>query len=120
MFRKDKRNAWFRCVETFDCSAPNESVHFKFDRFHVEETYDYLVIGYPNQFDHYYDYNFGSVGHGIEKPTSRTGLMLHGQQQTGIWVNAQSIPTFNIYFYRNLLKYLYKMNIKKYLKSIEK
>ena len=92
--------------KTFDCSAPNESVHFKFDRFDVEDYWNYLVIGYPNQFDYYYDNNFGSIDHGIQKPTFRTGLMLDGRQQTSIWVNAQSIQPFNIYFYMIFLKSL--------------
>ena len=100
-------NPWLRCVETFECSNQNETVHFKFDRFDVEHGFDYFVIGYPSQFDdHYdefYDYYFGSIEQEFESPNYRTGLMLHGQQQTDIWVNAESIPVFNIYFYRNAL-----------------
>ena len=100
-------------MQTFDCSNPNESVHFKFDRFDTEYEFDYLVIGYPTQFDNYYDAHFGSVDHDFEIPTFRTGLMLHGHQQTDIWVNAESIPMFNIYFVRNATKIYFTVKILK-------
>ena len=96
-----------RCSEIFSCSDSFKTVHFKFDRFDVEARYDYLVIGYPNRFDNYYDAHFGSVNIDFESPTEKEGLMLDGQQPTDIWVNAQSIPNFNIYFYRNVLKVLW-------------
>ena len=84
-----------------------ETVHFKFDRFDTENGYDYLVIGFPSEFDYAHYYNFESYGIDIEKPADQIGLILDGSQQTGIWVNAQSIPLFNIYFYRHALKRLF-------------
>ena len=92
-----------RCAENFSCHG-TETVHFKFDRFGTEYNYDYLVIGFPSQFDNYYDDHFEPYYTDVEKPADQIGLMMHGSQQTGIWVNAQSIPSFNIYFYRNVLK----------------
>ena len=91
-----------RCAENFSCHG-TETVHFKFDRFDTENGYDYFVIGFPSEFEYYYNY-FESVGIEIEKPADQIGLIMDGSQQTGIWVNAQSIPSFNIYFYRNVLK----------------
>ena len=91
-----------RCAENFSCQDPTESVHFKFDRFDTESGYDYLVIGSPksNQLDDYY-YMYYEY---IYIPADQNGLILDGSQQTGIWVNAQSIPLFNIYFYRHALR----------------
>ena len=93
-------------MENFYCSDLNETVHFKFDRFSIEQDYDYLVLGFPNGFDAYYEYYFGSVDNDFESPTFKIGLKLGTQQTTDIWVNAQSIPNFNIYFYRNVSKIL--------------
>ena len=61
-------------------------MHFKFDRFATERDYDYFHIGYRRWQD------------GFEP-----GLILDGNQQTDIWVNADSIPDFNIYFERKAL-----------------
>ena len=96
-----------RCVESFSCENSTETVHFKFDRFDVEENYDYLVIGNPIRFGNYHDYHFGSIEgfesfENIDNPDSQIGVILHGSQITGTWVNAQSIPTFNIYFFRKV------------------
>ena len=64
------------------------------------------MIGYPNRFDIFYESHFGTLDNDFESPTDKAGLMLDGEQDTDIWVNAQSIPNFNIYFYRNVLKIL--------------
>ena len=69
----------------FTCDDPTTTVHFKFDRFATERNYDYFHIGYLNQ-------------DGFEP-----GLVLDGNQQTEIWVNADSIPDFNVYFERKAL-----------------
>ena len=90
----------------FGCTNPNETVHFKFDRFETEGGYDYFVIGNPYQFDAYYEANFTEDTDYLddyrENTNNRTGLMLDGNQQTGIWVTADSIQNFDIYFYRTV------------------
>ena len=53
-----------------------------FDRFNTERNYDYLDIGHDKQI----------------------GLRLDVNQQTGLWVNAESIPDFNNYFYRKAFR----------------
>ena len=58
---------------SFTCDDPEKTVHFKFDRFHTEYSYDFLFID---------------------------NLELTGYQQTDIWVNAESISDFDIYFHR--------------------
>ena len=88
----------------FGCMNSNETVHFMFDRFQTESGYDYFVIGNPYEFDHYYDYYFAEdtdyLSDYREKPYNRTGFMLDGSQPTGIWVTAESILNFDIYFTR--------------------
>ena len=80
----------------------NETVHFKFERFETENRYDYFVIGNPYEFDEYYEQFFleDDLSDYRDKPYDRTGLMLDGRQQTDIWVNAESIINFDIYFFR--------------------
>ena len=85
---------------------PNETVHFMFDRFETESGYDYFVIGNPYEFDYLYENNFAEdtdyLSDYREKPYNRTGLILDGRQQTEIWVSAESIQNFDIYFYRRV------------------
>ena len=81
----------------------NETVHFKFERFETERGYDYLVIGNPYEFDDHYEDFFMEYDYPSDyrtKPYNRTGLILDGTQQTDIWVNAESINSFDIYFFR--------------------
>ena len=90
----------------FGCTNSNETVHFMFERFVTEERYDYFVIGNPYEFDDYYEDNFAEdtdyLGDYRENTFYRTGLMLDGEQRTGIWVTAESILNFDIYFYRKV------------------
>ena len=67
----------------FSCDDPETTVHFKFDRFETEHYYDYLYIGYVS--------------------SQLWVLKLDRNQQTDIWVNADSIPDFNVYFDRKAL-----------------
>lgn len=70
-------------------------MHLKFHRFSLEQRYDYLALGLPDEYnttesyEDLVDRNFENV------------LILDGEQETGIWVNAESIENFRIYFYRN-------------------
>ena len=90
----------------FGCTNPNETVHFMFERFETESGYDYFIIGNPYQFDYYYGYYFAEdtdyLSDYREQSTDRTGLMLDGIQRTGIWVTAESILNFDIYFFRRV------------------
>ena len=90
-------------MESFQCNDSNETIHFKFDRFDLEDDYDFLLIGYSEQFEHFHDNFFEPNGYEIERPNNKTGLMLDGSQPLHTWVNAQSIPDFNIVFGRNVL-----------------
>ena len=40
---------------------PNETVHFKFDRFDTEDSYDYFVIGNPYDFDYLFESYFAKI-----------------------------------------------------------
>ena len=85
---------------------PNETVHFKFDRFDTEKDADYFVIGNPYDFDYLFEDYFYEVENDYRNNTSdRVGLMLSGSRQTDIWVTAESIKSFDIYFYRNVFSY---------------
>ena len=90
----------------FGCTNPNETVHFMFDRFETESGYDYFIIGNPYQFDDYYGDYFAEDTDYLSDyrvlPYNRTGLMLDGRQRTGIWVTAESILNFDIYFFRKV------------------
>ena len=109
-----------RCWQSFSCMNPNETVHFKFDRFDTENSYDYFVIGNPYDFDYLFENHFDEVENDYRDETSnRVGLMLDGSRQTGIWVTAESIKNFDIYFYRNVFRMLYSNLIKNLLKSFE-
>ena len=52
-----------------------------------------------NPIDDYY--NDTTITNGVQ-PYNRSGLMLDGTQVTGIWVTAESIQNFDIYFYRKV------------------
>ena len=67
----------------------NETVHFKFDRFETESDYDYLSIDLDN--DGVNDYSNSTY--------NQTSLILDGSQLVDIWVTAESIQSFDIYFY---------------------
>ena len=77
-----------------------------FDRFETEGGYDYFIIGNPYQFDDHYEAYFAEDTDYLddyrENTNNRTGLMLDGNQQTGIWVTADSIQNFDIYFFRKV------------------
>ena len=97
-------------MKNFGCFNPNETVHFKFERFETESGFDFFVIGNPYEFDEYYedffleDYDYQNDYRA--QPYNRTGLMLDGSQETDIWVNAQSIINFDIYFFRRDLNFM--------------
>ena len=69
-------------------------MHFKFNRFSLEQRYDYLAIGLPA------DYNEEETYWGIVNRDLENVLILDGQQETDIWVNAEAITNFRILFYR--------------------
>ena len=82
-------------------------MHFKFDRFETEKGYDLFVIGNPYQFDYYYEDYFAEFDYFSDyrnEKYDRTGLILDGSQRTGIWVTAESIQNFHIYFNRMVFK----------------
>ena len=106
------------CWQSFSCVNPNETVHFKFDRFDTENGYDYFVIGNPYDFDNLFENYFNEVENDYRDDTSdRAGLMLDGSRQTDIWVTAESIKSFDIYFYRNVFKLPILYNIS-YIKTL--
>ena len=100
-------NPFIRCLHTFACNTSSETVHMKFERFHTESDYDYLIIGDPDAFDtadlvsmdYVYEYFYDYV------PTG-AALILDGFQPTGIWATAKSITNFDIYFHRVVFKSL--------------
>ena len=95
-----------RCVESFSCQDPLKTIHFKFERFEIENNYDFLLLGYTEEFEHFHDNYFDVNGHYIDKPDDKIGLLLDHTQQTDIWVSAQSIPNFNIVFGRTVFCFL--------------
>ena len=89
-----------RCSETFSCSDSSKTVHFKFDRFVTEQGYDYLTIGLPE------DTDYNSLNQLISEQRTKNvqdSLILDGNQETGIWVNAESIQKFRIQLFRAVL-----------------
>ena len=70
-------------------------MHFKFNRFSVEARYDYLAIGLPEEYNEDESY-WGIVNRDLENV-----LILDGEQETDIWVNAEAITNFRIRFIRN-------------------
>ena len=91
-----------RCSEIFSCSNANEIVYFKFNQFEIDDSsFAYFAIGLPKQYEAYPSY------HPFEFSLKDFGnfnfytLLLSGSQQTGVWVSAESIKDFRIYFYRN-------------------
>ena len=94
---------WKRCIESFQCQDSSKEIHFKFDRFDVEKNFDYLVIGNPIRFENYHYDHFASIDdENSDDFAESNGFILGGSQQTGIWVNAKSIPAFDIYFFRRV------------------
>ena len=63
--------------------------------------YDYLILGDPDAFDnidvenvdYLYDYLY-------DYSLTGDALILDGNQTTGVWVTATSLPNFDIYFHR--------------------
>ena len=83
------------CSNEFSCEDSSVALHFKFNRFSLEQGYDYLSIGSGdfilNDFIYdnlmfYEDYNGHYEGH-----SRQNFLVLTGEQETGVWVNAESI-----------------------------
>ena len=96
---------YLRCAHSFGCNNPNETVHFMFDRFETEYGYDYLIIGDPDAFENIDVENIDYIYEYLDdyKLTGRA-LILEGNQTTGVWVTATSLPNFDIYFHRMALK----------------
>ena len=69
-------------------------MHFKFNRFSLEQRYDYLAIGLPEDYNEEENY-WSIVNRDLENV-----LILDGEQETDIWVNAEAITNFRILFYR--------------------
>ena len=89
-----------RCSETFSCSDSSKTVHFKFDRFVTEQGYDYLTIGLPEDTD----YNILKQLKSEQRTKNvQDTLILDGNQETGVWVNAGSIQNFRIQLFRAVL-----------------
>ena len=90
-----------RCLENFACSNVGEIVYFKFNRFETITNSDYFAIDLPTA-------NQGRSGTelkyfqtiGVLNLENR--LVLEGLQRTDVWVSAESIQDFSIYFYRNV------------------
>ena len=91
-------------MKEFSCEDSSGALHFKFNRFSVEHFYDYLSITSENfdlfnefynsddnstDFDHYYDYSIFN-----EDQSGPNFLVLTGEQETDVWVIAESIQSF--------------------------
>ena len=83
---------------SFTCSNQEESIHFKFENFETEKGYDYVFIGKTIEQGEDFDIQ-NTVG-----GEDQVSLRLDGQNQTDAWVHADSIPNFNIFFYRQAIK----------------
>ena len=94
-----------RCYHTFACNNSNEAVHMKFERFHTEYNYDFLIIGDPDAFETTdvasmdYLHDFFQYDLWDYVPTGKA-LILEGFQPTDVWATAASIQNFDIYFHR--------------------
>ena len=86
------------CTKTYSCDDSSERLHFKFNRFSLEQGYDFLAIGLPE--DQSIDDGYSSLV-SLNLPNV---LILDGDQETDIWVNAESIENFRVSFYRKGLK----------------
>ena len=82
------------CTKTYSCEDSSKPLHFKFNRFSVEARYDYLAIGLPEEYNENESY-WGIVNRDLENV-----LILDGEQETDIWVNAEAITNFRILFKR--------------------
>ena len=89
------------CSETFNCSDLSQTIHFKFDRFRLEQNNDYVTIGLPEILDTT-DLNQQIT----DQRAISDGIVLTGKQETGVWVNAKSIKDFRIQFYRKILTHI--------------
>ena len=83
------------CSEKFSCDGVNEIVHFKFNRFNIETEYDYIAIGLPTEYEGQSSRQLRNLQNNVEN-----SLVLEGSPQTNIWVSAESIQDFRIYFHR--------------------
>ena len=96
-------NPFIRCSHSFACDNPNETVHFKFDRFKTESMYDYLIIGDPDAFENIDVENFDYLFTIFDDYTlTGKALILDEKQTIGVWATATSLPNFDIYFHRKV------------------
>lgn len=90
-----------RCLNTFSCNNASEIVHFKFNRFEMNRNNDYLAIDLPTEVQ-------GRSGLELEylettfQVNLQNRLVLDGLQRTDVWVSAETIQDFNLYFYRKV------------------
>ena len=112
-----------RIISDFRCSNSSQQIHLKFERFHTEPHFDYLIIGdlelLINSFAdyfidshyseyYYYDaYYFDSWNYwysSFEDVCQKTKniLILDGFQETGEWFSAESLSRLLIFFLRNM------------------
>ena len=82
------------CMKEFSCEDSSVALHFKFNRFSLEEGFDYLSITSEdlNSDDLIYDLN--SHDYIYEDYSGQNFLVLTGEEETGVWVNAESIQSF--------------------------
>ena len=78
------------CMKEFSCEDSSVALHFKFNRFSLEEGFDYLSITSEdlNSDDlNFYNYIY-------EDYSGQNFLVLTGEEETDVWVNAESIQSF--------------------------
>ena len=76
-----------------------------FDRFETERRYDFLIIGDPDAFENVDLENTDYLSEFLYDYTvTGNALILEGNQTTGVWVTATSLPNFDIYFHRMVFK----------------
>ena len=82
------------CWEEFSCEDSSTALHFKFNRFSLEQGYDYLTITSEDfNFDDSIEYD----GDGYMVKGDQSGqnfVLLTGEHETDVWVNAESIQNF--------------------------
>ena len=81
------------CSNEFSCEDSSVALHFKFNRFSLEQGHDYLAITSEESAADYLYVNYSIY----EDYSERNLLILSGEQETGVWVNAESIqniPSF--------------------------
>ena len=77
-------------MKEFSCEDSSVALHFKFNRFSLEQRYDYLAITseeYAEDYIYVYDYTY-------EDYIRWNELILSGDQETIVWVNAESFQSF--------------------------